>query len=98
MNASNARAWRNGAVTGSVSSVFWLCLDVFVLRPFWPIVAAQAAVLMGTLVLFFWCRATLRRELSRPDYAAIARMERDIWERTFDHAGAPGWALPGYWD
>ena len=25
----------------------------------------------------------------RPDYAAIARMERDVWGEVFEHAGAP---------
>lgn len=34
--------------------------------------------------------ARLLREARRPDYAAIAAMEREIWGRAFEHAGAPG--------
>jgi len=34
---------------------------------------------------------TLRR---RPDYAAIARMEREVWGQAFEHAGVPASPRP----
>lgn len=39
--------------------------------------------------------ARLLRNARRPDYAAIARMEREVWGVAFDHAGAPGTATDG---
>ena len=51
---------------------------------------AAAALLVAGIA--FQARTIRRRAEQlrpRPDYAAIARMEREIWGEAFEHAGAP---------
>jgi hypothetical protein len=65
----------------------------------WNVVAGDWIALLSAVVLaalavtlVFQTRQirNLREQLRpRPDYAAIARMERDVWGETFGHAGAP---------
>ena len=62
--------------------------ETFVLPVRLPFYAIQAVWTVFTVILWWWGHRVLRQEKRRPDYAAIARLERDIWGQVFEHAGA----------
>lgn len=48
--------------------------------------ACMTLTMVGTVTFATQVIRRRRAELRRPDHAAIARMEREIWGRTFEHA------------
>jgi hypothetical protein len=58
----------------------------------WTVVIPWLVLATGAVTHRVAMRKTYGVEC-RPDYAAIARMERDIWGQAFEHGGAP--VVPG---
>jgi hypothetical protein len=57
--------------------------------------AAVAFLAVAIAAYTYLIRQAHRPVVTRPDYAAIARMERDIWGQSFTHTRAPAVASPG---
>ena len=87
-----ARAFNVAAIVMNVA-IFALDLlsgrHALAFMPFVCIAALSVCVRMQT-------KSIRRREeldRPRPDYASIARMEREVWGRAFEHDGAPGMSV-----
>lgn len=94
MRLTYLRTLRVFLCAGILINVVGLVLDVlagsiFAVAPLVMIPALIACVVLTTRVIRRQ-RAAIR---PRPDYAVIARMEREVWGRTFEHDGAPGMSL-----
>jgi hypothetical protein len=79
---------RNAAPAGPYRPRFCMAVNIF------AVVICTIAGVLNSLTGNFTVTNTraIRRNrglATRPDYAAIARMERDIWGQAFTHAGAP---------
>jgi hypothetical protein len=60
-------------------------------RAAYALIPAVCAVLIALAMCWLTKRIHQREYLDRdrPDYAAIARMEREVWDEAFEHEGAP---------
>lgn len=84
------RAWRIYVVAALVFNAGMLVVDAVTGNPIVVLPIICVTFLVGALVLM--TRVIRRRAEQlrpRPDYAAIARMERDVYGETFGHDGAP---------
>lgn len=55
------------------------------------VISAMCVLAMAFMMVWQTVKIRQREEQlrPRPDYSAIARMERDVWGEAFEHAGAP---------
>ena len=84
------RAWRIAEVVillGNLTIGIWNAVHGHV----FSVISFVTVIGLGALIA--WQNRVIRRRLAqlnpppRPDYAAIARMERPIWGKAFEHAG-----------
>lgn len=75
----------------------WVECSILAVRD-WTLILAP--LIFTAVVVFQWwaCRKVYCTEpvRPRPDYAAIARMEREVWGEAFRHEGAPAVVKPLY--
>lgn len=95
------RAWRIYVVAALVFNAGMLVVDAVTGNPIVVLPIICVTFLAGALVLMTRVIGRRAEQLRpRPDYAAIARMERDVYGETFEHDGAPartvGVPLTGY--
>ena len=91
MNGVRAvRSWRIFNVVTLAFNLLLLTLNAVSGNILAVVNAAAVAILVAAVyVNTRTIHRIQERDRPRPDYAAIAAMERDIWGRTFEHAGAP---------
>lgn len=87
------RAWRIYVVAALVFNAGMLVVDAVTGNPIVVLPIICVTFLVGALVLMTRVIGRRAEQLRpRPDYAAIARMERDVYGETFQHDGSPHWA------
>jgi len=88
-HARRTRAFNLAAVSFSAASALLQVL-AFHQVTFWvPVLLVFAAVNVSCAAAGTRNLRRLQAGATRPDYAAITRLERDIWGQAFEHAGAP---------
>ena len=78
-----------------IAAAMWPLFLILALRD-WTLIIVPLVVTAGVTLQWVGLRMTYVPERPRPDYSAIAAMEREVYGEMFRHEGAPGRHSPGH--